>query len=336
MPTKSAAAGTLDTGKAQLWVKMKKIVVIGEILAEIMADTVGDGFLSPVALSGPYPSGAPAIFIDQVARLGQPGAIVSAVGDDDFGRINLNRLSQDGVDVSAVAVSPDRPTGSAFVRYRPDGARDFLFNIQHSACGVLPKGPAVSKVLNAADHIHVMGSSLSSPEFVALNLSATRDIKARGGSVSFDPNLRPEILGGPGMRQAMQQILQATDLFMPSGEELFLLTEAKEETAAIKELLGSGPGAVVHKLGAQGVRYHDVTGSKTVAGFEVQEVDPTGAGDCFGGTFVSLWLRGMAIDETLTLAAAAGALAVTRRGPMEGACDLDTIRAFATAQGRLS
>lgn len=315
---------------------MKKIVVIGEILAEIMADAEGIGFLSPIALTGPYPSGAPAIFIDQVARLGQPGAIVSVVGDDDFGRLNLLRLAQDGVDVSAVEISPDRPTGSAFVRYRPDGARDFLFNIRHSACGLLPKGPGVSRVLNTADHFHVMGSSLSSPEFVALNLSATRDIKARGGSVSFDPNLRPELLDAPGMRQAMQQILQATDLFMPSGEELFLLTEAKEEAAAIKELLGTGPSTIVHKLGAQGVRYHDASGSRFVAGLAVQEVDPTGAGDCFGGTFVSLWLRGTAIDEALTLAATAGALAVTRRGPMEGAFDLDTIRAFATAQGRLS
>ena len=78
---------------------MKKIVVIGEILVEIMADSPGAGFLEPIALTGPFPSGAPAIFADQAARLGQPCAIVSAVGDDDFGRLNIDRLHRDGVDV---------------------------------------------------------------------------------------------------------------------------------------------------------------------------------------------------------------------------------------------
>ena len=45
---------------------MKKVITIGEILVEIMATEVGDGFLEPIPLVGPFPSGAPAIFIDQV------------------------------------------------------------------------------------------------------------------------------------------------------------------------------------------------------------------------------------------------------------------------------
>ena len=41
------------------------ILTIGEILVEVMATTVGQGFREPVDLIGPFPSGAPAIFIDQ-------------------------------------------------------------------------------------------------------------------------------------------------------------------------------------------------------------------------------------------------------------------------------
>ena len=63
-------------------------VTIGEILVEIMATTRGDGFLAPIDLVGPYPSGAPAIFIDQCARIGGSAAIVACVGDDDFGMFN--------------------------------------------------------------------------------------------------------------------------------------------------------------------------------------------------------------------------------------------------------
>ena len=50
---------------------MKKLVSAGEILVEIMAQRIGQSFLEPGPLLGPYPSGAPAIFIGQAAALGQ-------------------------------------------------------------------------------------------------------------------------------------------------------------------------------------------------------------------------------------------------------------------------
>lgn len=307
---------------------MKKIVVIGEVLVEIMADTVGAGFGAPQALTGPFPSGAPAIFADQAAKLGQPVGIVSAVGNDDFGRLNIERLSRDGVECKGIAMDEDRPTGSAFVRYRSDSTRDFVFNIKHSACGHLHDSGGVRALLGSADHLHVMGSSLSSAEFVALNLATAEDVKARGGSVSFDPNVRREILGAPGLLEAMIQILGLTDLFLPSGEELTLLTAATEEKQAVAELLGIGVKAVVHKNGSEGAAYHDASGSCATEAFAVDEVDPTGAGDCFGGAFTTFWLRGEPAQEALRKAAAAGARAVTRRGPMEGTSTDEEIDAF--------
>ena len=297
---------------------MKKILVIGEILVEIMADTKGDGFSEPQALTGPFPSGAPAIFASQAARLGQPVAIISGVGDDDFGRINLNRLKSDGVDVSGVRIDKDRPTGSAFVRYRDDGSRDFVFNIKHSACGHVNASAAVSALVAKADHIHIMGSSLSGPDFVRLNVASAEGIKARGGTVSFDPNLRKEMLSAPGMADAMKTVLGMTDLFLPSGDELTLLTDADDATEAIAELLALGITAIVHKNGEVGATYHDAQRRCDVSSFPVDEIDPTGAGDSFGGAFTSHWLRGTDPLVALSHAAAAGALAVTRRGPMEG------------------
>jgi hypothetical protein len=55
---------------------VKKVIPIGEILVEIMAAEVGEGFLEPIPLIGQFPSGAPAIFIDQAAKLGQPCGLV--------------------------------------------------------------------------------------------------------------------------------------------------------------------------------------------------------------------------------------------------------------------
>lgn len=307
---------------------MKKIITIGEILVEIMARDAGHGFRSAIPLLGPYPSGAPAIFIDQVAKLGQACGIVGAVGNDDFGALNIERLRADGVDVSAIAVHPTAATGSAFVRYRPDGERDFIFNIRHSASSAVALTPEAEAMIASADHVHVMGSALSSDGVVAMIGSATARVRSWGGTVSFDPNIRKEMLDLPGMREALVEVLAVTDLFMPSGPELFLFTKAKEEQAAIAELLARGIGAVVVKRGAGGASYFDASGSIHAPALAVDEIDPTGAGDSFGGAFVTCWLRSMEPRQALAIANAAGARAVQVRGPMEGTSTMAELEAF--------
>jgi sugar/nucleoside kinase (ribokinase family) len=290
---------------------MRTIVAIGEILVEIMAETRGNGFREPQPLTGPYPSGAPAIFIDQAARLGHPAAMIGAVGDDDFGTLNLERLRADGVDVSAVAVHPGAATGSAFVRYREDGGRDFVFNLRDSANRHIRIDDRAKAVLADAAHLHVVGSSLGTDAVAAAVLEALAAIKAQGGTVSFDPNIRKEMLGAPGFGDRLQQVLAATDLFLPSGEELHLF-------GSPADLLARGIRAIVHKQGAAGARYLDGTTDLFQPGSPAEELDPTGAGDIFGATFVVGWLNNLAPAENLRRACAAGALAVTRRGPMEG------------------
>jgi sugar/nucleoside kinase (ribokinase family) len=312
---------------------MKRILTIGEILVEIMATEAGHGFRAPISLIGPFASGAPAIFIDQAARLGQPCAIISAVGRDDFGALCTERLREDGVDVAAIGIDPERPTASAFVRYRPDGARDFVFNIRHSACASIATSPEAERAIDACDHLHVMGTALFSDRVVNLTLSAIDRVRARGGTVSVDPNLRREMLDVPGLRDALDFALARADLFMPSGNELSLFTRAQTEREAVKELLDRGVKTIVLKRGANGAGCFDAGGERSVPGYATEEIDPTGAGDCFGATFVCCWLRGMPVDQALRYANAAGALAVRKRGPMEGASTWPEIEALAGARG---
>jgi tagatose kinase len=313
---------------------MKSILSIGEILVEIMATDKGDGFLEPINLVGPFPSGAPAIFIDQAAKFGQPAAIIGCVGNDDFGRVNLDRLRRDGVNVEGVRIDPETATGSAFVRYRPDGSRAFVYNIKHSASGNILLDAAARAVLNRSDHLHVMGTALFSPSIVEVVLRAAEAVKARGGTISFDPNFRPEILDLPGLREACETLFRHCDLFLPSGAELYLFASAKDEKAAVAEILGRGIRAIVHKRGVEGASYFDSATRLTQPGFDVEELDPTGAGDCFGATFVSCWLRNMRPAQCLAYAAASGALAVTRQGPMEGAASQAELDAFLVAHPR--
>jgi hypothetical protein len=311
------------------------LVTIGEILVEIIATTVGDGFREPQPLIGPFPSGAPAIFIDQVAKLGARCGMIGAVGADDFGRLNIERLAADGVDVSAISIQPEIATGSAFVRYREDGSRDFVYNILHSANNRIEMSAAAERLIASADHLHIMGSALSIPAVRAITEIAIVRVKARGRTISFDPNVRKEMVGDAALGDILHRILAVTDLFMPSGDEILLFAPSDSPEHAAQRLIAGGVGEVILKRGAAGAQVFTVDGRVDGEPFSVEEVDPTGAGDCFGATYVVCRRLGMAADRALTYATAAGARTVTVRGPMEGASTFAELDTFIAERRRL-
>lgn len=297
---------------------MKKISTMGEILVEMIATEIGQSFRQPGTFFGPYPSGAPAIFIDQVAKLGYPCSIIGRVGLDDFGYLNINRLRGDGVDVKGVTLSEDAVTGSAFVTYRDPDNRRFIFNIKNSASAQLSPDNVDPDDLEDCGHFHVMGSSLFTPKIVEAMMKAVHLVRANGGTISFDPNIRKEMLGIPGMLDALKYVLEFTDILLPSGEELTMLVKSRDEESAVEGLLDQGISEIVVKRGAGGATYFDRQGRFHMPALEVDECDPTGAGDCFGATFITCRKMGMDSKTSLTYAIASGANAVTKKGPMEG------------------
>jgi sugar/nucleoside kinase (ribokinase family) len=304
------------------------ILTMGEILVEIMATERGQSFRKPGTLIGPYASGAPAIFIDQVAHLGSRCAMIGCVGDDDFGTLNVERLRADGVDVSGIAVIKGQTTGSAFVTYREDGERDFIFNITNSASAHLSVANIREDLLKDCRHFHVMGSSLFSFRIIEAMKKVIETVKGHGGTVSFDPNIRKEMLRIPEMRDALDFILDYTDVFLPSGHEVTLLATASSERAAIEELLQRGIREVVVKRGKDGCSFYNGTDELHVPANQVEEVDPTGAGDCFGATYIACRSQGISVAEALRYACASGARAVSFRGPMEGTATLAELDTF--------
>lgn len=309
-----------------------RIITVGEILVEIMSTQLGSGFTEPQSLIGPYPSGAPAIFIDQVAQLGAPCAIIGTVGDDDFGHMNVARLQADGVDTSMIAMHSCKPTGIAFVRYRPDGDRDFVFTLNTSAASEIPI-TKLPQQLEEATHLHVVGSSMSMPAVAEYVLAAIPVIQSQGGTVSFDPNIRPTLMRDPQLATNLRKVLNSCDLFLPSEGELLLFSQddygslpAEDNTdKAIQEFLGRGVPEIVLKRGRNGASRYTQHSEFHCAGFKVEECDPTGAGDSFDGAYIALRALNHDPESALLRSCAAGAIAVTRQGPMEGIATLSKI-----------
>jgi len=309
---------------------MAAIVTMGEILVEVMATRIGQTFREPGLFAGPYPSGAPAIFADQAARVGAATAMIGCVGDDDFGALNVERLRASGADVRAIRRVPGSTTGIAFVTYREDGGRDFVFTIAESAAAALRAGQLDPATFAGCRYFHVMGSSLFSPEIAAAVRRGVELAKEAGAKISFDPNVRKELLALPEVEATIDAIVRVSDLLLPSEVDLAQLRPGMAEDDAAGSLLADGREMVVVKRGARGSVYFDAGRRIETPAFAAEEVDPTGAGDCFGGTFVACLVLGVPLERALLLANAAGVLAVGKKGPMEGNSTMAELDRFLT------
>lgn len=304
----------------------KTIATVGEMLVEFVSHDRNCALEKISDYSGPYPSGAPAIFLDQVARMGAPTEMIGGVGDDGFGHSVLNRLKEDGVGTNGVTVSPNLSTGVAFVSYYDSGDRDFIFHLAGTAADAFDVPLSLLDPKNT--FLHVSASSLGAASMRDKIMEVVRSVSDGGGLISCDPNARTELMKDPATREAMHDVMERSYCLLPSTSDLEFLYPDLSEDAAIDKLLNAKAEIVTIKRGAAGATVVGYGERHDFPGHTVEEIDPTGAGDCFCGTFVSLLAQGASLFEAGQHANVAGAIAVTRRGPMEGNSTLSEITTF--------
>lgn len=304
---------------------MPSIWTMGEILVEIMRPRADMQLYQAGEFLGPYPSGAPAIFIDTVARLGHEAGIVGGVGADDFGRCVLDRLQDDGVDCSNVREMSDGATAVAFVTYFSDGSRKFIYHIDGTPA---VQGAVIHEdALGHPDCFHIMGCSLmANDDFRRRILGVMEFCHRHGARISFDPNIRPELLGDRSLDDVIGPVLSVCSVLLPGVAELAMLGGSDDIRENVERLFAAHPlEVIVLKRGKRGCSVYTRDASIDVPAYAVEEVDPTGAGDCFDAGFLCGLLEDRPLDECARMAAAAGSLNAMAFGPMEGEISRETV-----------
>ncbi len=306
-----------------------RILTFGDLLVEIMRDEVGQNLKTPGTFKGPFPSGAPAIFAGALSSLGMEVSIIGSVGDDEFGEAILDKLRVCGVNVDKVRVLNDYTTGVAFVTYFQDGTRRFIFHVDRSAAGQIDQQRINETYLRQFAHLHVMGTSLSINEnWRRFTHWVVTTVKQQGGTISFDPNLRPDMLSDAKLREPYLKVLKNTDIFLPGEKELQELTGIKDCRKAAQYLVANGTKVVAVKRGAAGSLIVTKNMDLECKSYKVNEVDPTGAGDCYDAGFLKGYFEGWNWKKIGEFANAVGALAVSQKGPMEGISDVVGVQHF--------
>ena len=100
--------------------------------------------------------------------------------------------------------------------------------------------------------------------------------------------------------EELKKIISKTNILLINESELHLHTKEQNVDKSIKEVLSMGPEKVIVKFGSKGAKCFSENENIAVGVYPVKKViDPTGAGDVFGGGFISGLVDGLSIKEAM-------------------------------------
>jgi len=268
------------------------IVVGGESLIDLIV--YPGGRLAAIAGGGPFNTAR------TIGRLGGSSAYLGRLSTDRFGRALLDRLVLDGVDCRLVQ-STDLPTTLAVAELDDVGTATYQFYVEGtSAPGLSFDGLEAGRLPAGARALHVgtLGLVL---EPMGTTLESLVDAAGDDIVVMVDPNCRPSATPDPvALRARVQRLAVRADVIKVSHDDLAFLYPATDADAAsaARALLALGPSAVLATDGGRAVHIIVRGGATELPVPRVEVVDTVGAGDAFGGAFLSSWIeRGLGRGE---------------------------------------
>jgi sugar/nucleoside kinase (ribokinase family) len=302
------------------------VVCLGILVADAIARPVDEvpprGALELVDEISLHAGGCALNTASALVRLGLEARVVGKVGVDPFGDFILKLLDERGVDRRGVLQDSAVSTSATVVLVDSAGERTFLH--LPGANGELRREELDEDALFSGRALHVAGA-LVMPE---LDGSPTAGIleeaKARGLTTSLDT-----VWDATGRWERLLPSLPHLDLFVPSLAEGSAISHEPEPESVAAWLRERGVGTVAIKLGAEGCFVASEEFEGFVAAPAVEAIDGTGSGDAFAAGLLYGHLAGWPLERAAALANAAGALAATAVGAVEGVRGLEETLALA-------
>lgn len=304
------------------------VISIGECLVDLIAPSGVD--LTVATDLQIREGGAPANVAVALARLGVGSQMRTVLGDDPFGERLRSRLGREGVDVSMIRIADGVPTTVAFAW--SDARGNGQFRIHRNADKLLSPEEVSRESLRGAAAIVVGSVAMCAEPSKSAILSAIHHAVDLGVPVVVDLNIRPGL--GVSLDElrisaaALVSSATVVKLSVDDARELWGATSIPEASAALQRF---GPSITAITDGGLGAALRTPGELVHLDIFPVEAIEPTGAGDAFTAAFIFRMLakgwKSAEVDD-LRFAMAAGALATTAPGAIDGLPSREQIEVF--------
>lgn len=248
------------------------VVVVGELLVDIVH--------TPDGQDAEHVGGSPANVALGLARLGHDTWFATLVGTDARGTRCTEHVESGGVKLLPGSTNPAHPTSTAAATLDESGAASYVFDLHWDLPPVqLPDGTA---------HLHIgsIGTTLTPGD---TEVTAAVHRARTGGTVSYDPNMRPTIMGSAdAVLPRVEELVALCDVVKCSDDDIEWLYPGESPSQVMARWAGLGAALTVVTLGAHGVAWRAGSGDEDSAPARATSVvDTVGAGDSFMAGLVS-------------------------------------------------
>jgi fructokinase len=258
-----------------------RMLVIGESLVDVIRRAGDDESNDDV-----HPGGSPLNVSVGLQRLDVPTTLHSSFGADAYGFTIARHLEASGVTVTPGTIG-ERPTSVALATIGADGAASYAFAIEWD-----PAPLEIAPGTVDAVHVGSIGAALEpGATTVEQALAALRPTAL----ISFDPNVRPQLMGSADdALPRVERLVALADVVKASDEDIAWLYPDATVADVSARWLALGPALVVVTHGGDGADALSARGLVRVPAQRAEVSDTIGAGDSFmSGLLAGLSDRGL-------------------------------------------
>jgi fructokinase len=244
--------------------------------ALVLGESLTDLVLRPDGSTEEHVGGSPANVAIGLARLGHEVTFATQLGADERGARIASHLEGEGISLTEGSVSRiGSPTSVATSTLDASGEAAYSFDlVWELPSGLTPGG---------LTHVHT-GSIAATLEPGASAVLATIEGARAGATISYDPNVRPSLMGEPHeVRAKVEALMGLSDVVKASDEDIAWLYDGAPVSDLLRRWGQLGPALTVVTRGASGALVGlPLSGELTsVDAPAVRVVDTIGAGDSF-------------------------------------------------------
>jgi sugar/nucleoside kinase (ribokinase family) len=240
------------------------------------------------------------------ARQGLDVKFLGVIGHDPAGQAVLDELDREDVDTSLLKYSDTHNTGFSVLLVAPGGERTIL-TYRGASTKYRARDMSVAGV--EADWLYV--TTLAGSMSVLDHLFS--QAKEAGMKILFNPG-KLEL----AQRDQLRGLLEDVDILLANKQEMKSIVEGETLEELVRHALHIVPMAIVTD-GGNGVAASDGKTLIRAGMYQDQKVvDQTGAGDAFGSGFLSQWVMGKSLRESVLFASANSSSVIRKMGAKSG------------------
>lgn len=212
-------------------------------------------------------------------RSGADTNFIGAVGDDDAGKVMLDLLDQEKINLDGIQTIKNMATGQAYVTVDDAGENQIMIH-------------AGANDAFTSDYVHSKAGLIENSDLLIAQFESAVSSTITAFKIAQAAKVPTILNPAPAMAQVPAELLAVTDMIIPNETETETLTgvavtDEASMLAAAEKLHALGIAAVIITIGSKGA-FYDVAGRHgIVPAFKVKAVDTTSAGDTFIGAMSS-------------------------------------------------